>query len=74
MVTIGRLLREGAKKLMEADISTSGLDAEVLLYNLLGVERFYLHMHKEKEVSEGIQKKFRIRIKKEQNICLYSTL
>ncbi len=64
MVTIGRLLREGAKKLMEADISTPGLDAEVLLYNLLGVERFYLHMHKEKEVSEGIQKKFRIGIEK----------
>ncbi len=64
MVTIGRLLREGAEKLLEADIPTPGLDAEVLLYNLLGVERIYLHMYGEKEVSAGIQKKFWIGIEK----------
>ncbi len=64
MVTIGRLLREGAEKLLEADIPTPGLDAEVLLYNLLSVERIYLHMYREKEVSEEIQKKFWIGIEK----------
>ena len=64
MVTIDRLLREGSKKLMEADIPTPGLDAEVLLYNLLGVERIYLHMYGEKEVPEEIQKKFWIGIEK----------
>ncbi|MCK9268098.1 MAG: peptide chain release factor N(5)-glutamine methyltransferase [Alkaliphilus sp.] len=64
MVTIDRLLREGSKKLMEADIPTPGLDAEVLLYNLLRVERFYLHMYGEKEVPEEIQKKFWIGIEK----------
>ena len=64
MVTIGRLLREGAEKLLEADIPTPGLDAEVLLYNLLSVERIYLHMYREKEVPEEIQKKFWIGIEK----------
>ncbi len=58
MVTIERLLREGIKKLIDADISTPVLDADVLLYNILGVERAYLYMHREREVSEKTRKKF----------------
>ncbi|MDI9477087.1 MAG: peptide chain release factor N(5)-glutamine methyltransferase [Natronincolaceae bacterium] len=63
-VTIGHLLREGMERLKEANIPTPGLDAEVLLYNLLGVERIYLYMYREKEVSKEIQKEFWIGIEK----------
>ena len=64
MVTIDRLLKEGTEKLTEANIVTAGLDAEVLLYNLLGVERTYLYMYREKEVSKEIQEKFWVGIEK----------
>ncbi len=64
MVTIDRLLKEGTEKLTEANIVTAGLDAEVLLYNLLGVERAYLYMYREKEVSKEIQEKFWVGIEK----------
>ena len=64
MVTIDRLLREGTKRLIEANITTARLDAEVLLYNLLGVERTYLHMYPEREVAEKTQREFRIGIEK----------
>lgn len=64
MVTIGRLLKESTERLMEANISTPGLDAEVLLYNLLGVERTYLYMYREKRIPEEIQKEFWIGIEK----------
>ncbi len=64
MVTIDRLLKAGTEKLTEANIVTAGLDAEVLLYNLLDVERAYLYMYREKEVSKKIQEKFWVGIEK----------
>lgn len=64
IVTIGRLLREGMERLKEANIPNPGLDAEVLLCNLLDVERIYLYMYPEREISEEIQKRFWIGIEK----------
>lgn len=64
MVTIGNLLIEATEKLKQANISTPRLDAEVLLYNLLDVERIYLHMYPQKKVSNKIQEKFWIGIEK----------
>lgn len=58
MVTIAQLLKEGTEKLIKANVDTARLDAEVLLYNILGVERIYLHMYREKQVSGETQKKF----------------
>ncbi len=64
MVTIGQLLNEGTESLKGVGISTPRLDAEVLLYNILGVERIYLHMYPEKEVSEENQRIFKDHIEK----------
>ncbi|HZJ76935.1 MAG TPA: peptide chain release factor N(5)-glutamine methyltransferase [Oscillospiraceae bacterium] len=57
-------MRKGTEKLTKAGIDTARLDAEVLLYNLLDVERIYLYMYREKGVSEEIQKRFRAGIEK----------
>lgn len=67
MVTIKQLLIQGTEKLKDAGMSTPRLDAEVLLYNLLNVERIYLHMHSEKEVSNETQKAFWEGIEKRRN-------
>ncbi|HZX21393.1 MAG TPA: protein-(glutamine-N5) methyltransferase, release factor-specific, partial [Clostridia bacterium] len=64
IVTIGRLLREGMERLKEANIPNPRLDAEVLLCNLLDVERIYLYMYPEREISEEIQKRFWVGIEK----------
>lgn len=58
MVTIGQLLKEAAEGLQEAGLPTPKLDAEVLLCNLLDVERIHLHIYPEKEVSEEVQRIF----------------
>lgn len=67
MVSIGQLLREGTEKLQIAGISTPRLDAEVLLDDLLDVERIYLHMYPEREVSKKVQESFWCRIEKRTN-------
>lgn len=67
MVTVRKLLIEATEKLKEANISTARLDAEVLLYNLLDVERIYLHMYPENEISKEIQEKFWNGIEKRLN-------
>ncbi|MFW5648652.1 MAG: peptide chain release factor N(5)-glutamine methyltransferase [Candidatus Alkaliphilus sp. MAG34] len=64
MVTIAQLLKEGTRELTRANVPTAGLDAEVLLYNLLGAERAYLYMYREKQVSRETQEKFWCGIKK----------
>lgn len=52
MVTVGKLLKEGTELLAGAGIGTPRLDAEVLLYNVLKVDRLHLHMYPEKEISK----------------------
>ena len=52
MVTVGQLLKEGTELLRGAGMSTPRLDAEVLLYNVLKVDRLHLHMYPEKEISK----------------------
>jgi len=64
MVTVGQLLEEGTKRLSEIGVSTPRLDAEVLLYNLLDVERIYLIMYPDKEVSKKIEESFWSNIEK----------
>jgi len=58
MVTIGQLLKEGTERLQNVGVSAPRLDAEVLLYNLLDVERIFLFMYPEKEVSKDIEESF----------------
>jgi release factor glutamine methyltransferase len=58
MVTVGQLLKEGTERLENVGVSTPRLDAEVLLYNLLDVERIYLHTYPEKEVSKETEESF----------------
>jgi len=67
MVTIGQLLKEGTEKLKNIGVSTPRLDAEVLLYNLLDVERIYLIMYPDKEVSKENEVKFWSYIEKRAN-------
>lgn len=67
MVTIHQLLMEGSQKLTSADIDTARLDAEIILYSLLNVDRIYLYMYREKEVSREIQKHFWAGIEKRAN-------
>ncbi|HZK56810.1 MAG TPA: peptide chain release factor N(5)-glutamine methyltransferase [Clostridia bacterium] len=64
MVTIAQLLKEGTRELIRANVPAARLDAEVLLYNLLEVERVYLYMYREKQVPGEVQEKFWYGIKK----------
>ena len=64
MVTIGQLVREGAESLESVGVSTPRLDAEVLLYHILGVDRLHLAMYPEKEVSAEAQKMFKNNVEK----------
>jgi len=67
MVTVGQLLEEGTKRLSEVGVSTPRLDSEVLLYNMLDVERIYLIMYPDKEVSKEIEESFWSNIEKRAN-------
>lgn len=64
MVTIRELLIEATKDLEDLGIRTARLDAEILLYNILGVERIYLHVYPEKEVGQDHEKLFLDQIEK----------
>lgn len=64
MVTVGQLIKEGTEVLQAVGLDTPRLDVEVLLYNLLGVERIYIMMYPDKEVSCDIERKFREGIEK----------
>jgi len=68
MVTVGQLLKEGTERLQNVGVSTPRLDAEVLLYNILDVERIYLHMYPEKEVSKENEKSFWHGIEKREKL------
>lgn len=68
MVTIKELIIKGTEKLNEVHVDTPKLDAEVLLSNLLKVERIYFHMYPEKEVSEEIEVEFWDRIEKREKL------
>ena len=72
MVTIEQLLRKGTEKLVRANITTARLDAEILLYSLLNVERTYLYMHREKSFTRNT--KILDSDRKKGKTCLYNTL
>lgn len=58
LVTAGKILREAVEKLKLADIGTPQLDAEVILSDLLQVERIKLHIYPDMEISREICQKF----------------
>lgn len=68
MVTIKELIARGTERLNKVDVDTPKLDAEVLLSNLLKVERIYFHMYPEKEVSEEKEAEFWNRIEKREKL------
>ncbi len=68
MVTIKELIVKGTERLNKVDIDTPKLDTEVLLSNLLKVERIYFHMYPEKEVSEEIEAEFWDSIEKREKL------
>lgn len=57
-LTIHDLLKEGSQRLKDENIASSRLDAELILCNLLDVDRVYLYMYREKEVVAGVREKF----------------
>jgi release factor glutamine methyltransferase len=65
--TIKSWLVEATKKLLEAEIITAVLDCELILTNILEVERTYLHAHPEKIISpkqlRAINRMFKKRLK-----------
>lgn len=58
MKTAVEVLKEAVEKLGLAGIDTPRLDAEVILSNLLGIERIRLHIHPEMKISREICQKF----------------
>ncbi len=55
---VAEILKLGARDLEEGGIETPKLDAEVILSNLLQVDRVKLHIYPEREISREICKKF----------------
>ena len=51
----------------QVDIKTPQLDAEVILYNLLGVDRIKLHIYPEKKISQEICRKFWVDVEKRES-------
>lgn len=58
MVTVVRLLKLGTEKLKNSKIDTPQLDAEVILCNLLNIERIQLHIYPNREISQEICRSF----------------
>ncbi|SES82375.1 release factor glutamine methyltransferase [Natronincola peptidivorans] len=54
MITAKEILKEAVEKLKAKNIDTPQLDAEVVLCNLLGIERVKLHIYPEMEISREI--------------------
>lgn len=58
MITAKEILKEAVEKLKEIKIDTPQLDVEVILSNLLEIERIKLHIYPEMEISQEICRKF----------------
>ncbi len=67
MVRVVDLLKQGVEKLKLVGIDTPQLDAEVILCNLLEVERVQLHIHPEKEIAWEICQKYWEAVEKRVN-------
>lgn len=67
MVTAREILKEAVEKLQMEDVSTPQLDAEVILSNLLQMERIKLHIYPEMEISREICQKFWSAVEKRLN-------
>ncbi|KJF25885.1 SAM-dependent methyltransferase [Clostridium aceticum] len=63
-MTAVEILREAVEKLKAADIDTPQLDAEVILCNLLQVDRVKIHIYPEMEISQEICRRFWIDVEK----------
>ncbi|AOY78264.1 protein-(glutamine-N5) methyltransferase, release factor-specific [Clostridium formicaceticum] len=66
-MTAVEILREAVEKLKAADIDTPQLDAEVILCNLLEVDRIKIHIYPEMEISQEICRRFWIDVEKRLN-------
>ena len=64
METVENILKKAVQKLQEGKIHTPQLDAEVILSNLLQVERIKLHIYPEMEISREICQKFWTKVEK----------
>ncbi len=73
--TIGELLKWGKKELRETGLRSPDLDAEVLLMEVLGVERLVLHVYPERVVEPGQHEAYEegIRRRKAQEPLHYIT-
>ncbi|SDJ88042.1 peptide chain release factor N(5)-glutamine methyltransferase [Natronincola ferrireducens] len=67
MITAGELLKEAVERLKASDIDTPRLDAEVILCNLLEVDRIKLHIYPEMKISQEICLKYWKAVEKRLN-------
>lgn len=68
MVRVRDLIMKATERLKKVEIDTPKLDAEVLLSNLLEVDRIFFHMYPEKEVTKEIERKFWAWVEKRQKL------
>ena len=58
MVTIEKLLKDGAEIIKQRDYNNPLLDVQLILCHLLQKDRVYLHLNRKKEVDDEISTKF----------------
>lgn len=62
--TISHLIAQATHLLEQAGVDTPRLDAEILLADILGVGRAYLHAHPEREVGEQVLQEWMRRVER----------